>query len=285
MSKTNYLNNSTYNQGNSPFHRLNPITNLIILICIVILIFYFSHPIFSLLLLIIVLLMYGIAGINITVIAKKARFLIFFCIFIFLIQLIFTADGNIIFTIVPNTSPILPGFLPITDHGVHLALSMTFRFLVIVFISLFFIAITDPNMFAYSLMKLGLPYRYGFMLITALNFLPQFEIEANIVRKAQLSRGIKIEAGGLKGIYNHIKFTLRPLIISALQKADSIARSMEGRGFGLYKKRTFVDKNRVTTQDKIIGPVIIGITICLLLLFIFYIDQHELANTLTSNRF
>jgi energy-coupling factor transport system permease protein len=226
--------------------------------------------------------MYLISGLKAALVIKKARFIIYFGIFIFLIQALFNSNGEVIFTLIPKSSPILAGWLPITYTGLEMGLSMMLRFLGIVLASLLFVSVTDPNDFAYSLMQLGLPYRYGFMLVTALRFLPTFEIEANTVRKAQLSRGIKLQKKGFSGLYTHVKYTMRPLIISALQKAETVSRSMEGRGFGVYKYRTFIDKNHITITDRIITGCIIVITAFLLLSFTLLYNQNELSDLIIS---
>jgi energy-coupling factor transport system permease protein len=159
---------------------------------------------------------------------------------------------------------------------------MTLRFLVIVLSSFWFISVTDPNTLAGALMQFGLPYRYGFMLVTSLRFLPQFEVESNTVHNAQLTRGIKLKKSGLRNIYDHVKFTLRPLIISALQKADTLSRSMEGRGFGLYKTRTFIDQSKFSKKDLIITSLIVASTILLIILLNLINDQIELVKFLIS---
>jgi len=271
-----------YIPGHSSLHKLNPITNLIFLICIFILLLLFSHPIFSFILLILVLTMYIISGIKLSLIITKARFLVYFGLIIFIIQLLFTPGSKTLLTIIPDSSPILPGFLRITMEGLVLGLGMTLRFLVIILSSLLFVSITDPNKLAYSLMQMGLPYRYGFMLVTSLRFIPQFEIEANTVRKAQLTRGIKLEKSGLKGIYNHVKYTFRPLLVSGLQKAETLSRSMEGRGFGIYKDRTYIDDTQITKKDIVISINMILTTIILISLFSIIYDQNSLANYLLS---
>ncbi len=274
-SKNNYITSS-------PMHNLNPLTNLILIVSIIVLLIFLTHPVFGFLLLIFVVLLYGISGIGLGTMMKKARFLIYFSLFIFLIQFLFTPGDQILFTIIPASSPIFPGALPVTEMGIILGLSMTFRFLVIVSASFWFISITDPNKLAYSLMQLGLPYRYGFMLVTSLRFLPQFEIESNTVRNAQLARGIKVDKTGLRGIYNHIRFTLRPLIITALQKADTVSRAMEGRGFGYYKKRNFIDKSTFNTNDVIYIIMIISITVSLIFFTTIIFDQSEIIEILIS---
>jgi energy-coupling factor transport system permease protein len=213
---------------------------------------------------------------------KRARFLVIFGFFVFLIQALFTPGDVVLLKPIPDTSPILPGIISITMEGVILGLEMTLRFLVIVLASFWFVAITDPNKFAYSLMQLGLPYRYGFMLVTSLRLLPQFEIESNTVHNAQLARGIKLEKHGFRGLYNHVRYTLRPLIISALQRAEVMARSMEGRGFGLYKSRTFVDHARITKKDIAIASACILITLFIIISMMLVANQNEVVEFLLS---
>ena len=272
----------SYIPGNSPLHRLNPVSNLIILICLIVLILFFNNPLFSFLLLIIILSLYLSAGLQSAMIIKKGRFLVYFSIIIFFFQLIFYSKGTVLFRVIPQSSPIFPGALSITTAGVMLGISMMLRFLGIVLASLLFVAITDPNKLAYSLMRLGLPYRFGFMFVTALRFLPLFEIEANTVRKAQLSRGIKLKNRGIKGIYTHIKYTMRPLIVSALQKAETVARAMEGRGFGVYSQRSYIDKIQITKKDMVIISGTIFLTIILLFSFTIYYDQNYIAEFVIS---
>ena len=229
-----------------------------------------------------IIIMYVIAGLKSSLIIKKARFIIYFSIFIFFIQALSSSQGIVLFTLIPASSPIFPSAIPITSSGILLGLSMMLRFLGIVLSSLLFVSVTDPNKLANSLIRIGLPYRYGFMIVTSLRFIPLFELEANTVRKAQLSRGIKLKTRGLTGIYDHIKYTLRPLIVTAIQKAETLSRSMEGRGFGVYKKRTFINQTPITTKDKAIGIGAIIVTIIILISFTIYYNQYELADYLVS---
>ncbi len=64
------------------------------------------------------------------------------------------------------------------------------RFLDVVLLSYLFVLTTEPNLLAYGLMQVGLPYRFGFALVTALRLVPVFEKEGETVYRAQLARGI-----------------------------------------------------------------------------------------------
>lgn len=99
---------------------------------------------------------------------------------------------------------------------------------------------TSPNDLAYALIQTGVPYRYGFALVTAIRLVPVFEEEASIVYQAQLARGIQYDSRNLKRFLILARQFLLPMLVSALSKVDSLSVSMEGRCFGKYKNRTFL---------------------------------------------
>jgi energy-coupling factor transport system permease protein len=88
-------------------------------------------------------------------------------------------------------------------------------------------------------MRIGLPYRYGFVLITALRMAPIFEIEGNTVYQAQLTRGVKYDVRTPRKFITLARQLILPLLVSALRKVDELAVSMEGRCFGKYSTRTY----------------------------------------------
>jgi energy-coupling factor transport system permease protein len=132
-----------------------------------------------------------------------------------------------------------PSLLRITSGGLQKGLLVSGRFLAIMFLSYLFIVTTSPNQLAYGLMKLGIPYRYGFMLVTALRLAPTLEEEGQTIYRAQLVRGVKYDRKNFKRFLLLIRQFLSPLLFGALRKADKLVFSMEGRGFGKYATRTF----------------------------------------------
>lgn len=128
-------------------------------------------------------------------------------------------------------------------------LDIVVRFLLIVFSSMLFVSVTDPTLLAYSLVGIGIPYRYAFSLVIALRFLPLFDSENNIVRMAQQSRGISLEVGSVHKILRSVRYTFFPLLVSALSRVDSLSLSMTGRGFGYSDKRTYLRTTRWHFSD------------------------------------
>ena len=163
---------------------------------------------------------------------------------LFLLYLLFNKTGDILLN--PGHS-----LMQITSGGLMTGLRFSGRFMTIVFLSYLFILTTEPSDLAYALMKLGLPYRYGFMLVTALRLGPILEDEGQTIYKAQLTRGVRYDQGGPKKVILLTTQFLTPLLISALQRADSLVFSMEGRGFDQYPERTFRSRTKPSQLDLI----------------------------------
>lgn len=159
-----------------------------------------------------------------------------------------------------------PPLLQITSGGLELGLRTGGRFLSIIFLSYIVILTTQPNHLAYSLMQLGIPYRYGFMLVTALRLAPILEEEGKTIYQAQLVRGVKYDQKNIKKILLLIKQFMTPLLFSALRKADKLVFSMEGRGFGKSPKRTFYNQTTHSYLDFLVslGLLIFYITLLIL---------------------
>ncbi|MEA4884088.1 MAG: energy-coupling factor transporter transmembrane component T [Clostridia bacterium] len=137
---------------------------------------------------------------------------------------------------------------------------MALRFLNIIFSSHLFVSTTTAEDFAYALMQAGLPYRYGFTLLTAMRFVPYFRLQANTVTQAQMARGIAVDRPTPRGICNMARFTIMPVIVTALSKVDGLAISMEGRCFGLYPSRTFVRRVPFRWSDAVLIAVSLATT-------------------------
>jgi len=154
------------------------------------------------------------------------------------------------------------GPLIVSSGGVRAALYVAGRFLGVILLSYLFVLSTEPNDLAYALMRAGVPYRYGFALITALRLVPVFQQEGQIVYQAQLARGVQYDVRSPRRVLTLARQFILPLLISALGKVDVLAVSMEGRCFGKYPTRTFLREVRFTPTDglalALIAVVLLG---------------------------
>lgn len=226
----------SYHPGNSLVHRLYPITKFGWLLIGTGLLFFITDG--RLLILTSLFYLAILISINRKVYRMRGFKFAFFTGFgLLVLYLLFDKSGRIIFD---------PGIklFSLTTGGLLMGLQFSGRFLSIVFLSYIFIMTTEPSDLAYALMKWGLPYRYGFMLVTALRLSPVLEDEGRTIYQAQLARGVRYDQASPRKLLLIVQQFLTPLLISALRRADKLVFSMEGRGFGKFSKRTF--RNRPT---------------------------------------
>ncbi|HMK46743.1 MAG TPA: energy-coupling factor transporter transmembrane component T, partial [Methanocella sp.] len=200
-----------YSPGNTLLHRLSPLAKLAVLIAYCILIFSFDSLAFEAAALAVILVMAAATKSWQVYSIITSKFAGPMILTIFLMQVIFTPAGTVYLTIPLHFFDIL-----ITSLGIIKGLLMVLRLLTIILASYLFVATTDPTELAYALMMAGIPYRYGFMVVTMLRFAPVFELEFSTVSNAQKIRGLEIDKGGVKLLIKSIRYTLVPMIVSAL---------------------------------------------------------------------
>lgn len=92
---------------------------------------------------------------------------------------------------------------------------------------------TDSRQLFRVLLQWKLPYEFVFMLITSLRFLPVVISETETVLMAQRLRGETPRRSLLPWKAVHLVFrTLLPVLARSMRRAETLALSVEGRGFG-----------------------------------------------------
>jgi energy-coupling factor transport system permease protein len=235
----------SYAKGDSLLHRLNPLAKLTAVFAACTLLFLMGSVLSSLATLTAVVAVAFLTGNQRVLQVMRTKFAGFLGLWLILANAIFTPGGKVLLTI-----PLYFFHITITDLGLATGIIMAVRFLAIFLVSALFVSTTEPAALVYSLMRRGLPYRYGFMLVVMLRFAPVFEREMKTVSNAQKMRGLEIDKHGVKKLYRSLRFTLVPLIVSALSKVESLVMSMEGRAFGYRPVRTFTFEDRYEPRDK-----------------------------------
>lgn len=235
-----------YVNNDSKLHRMHPLVKLLLLISFSISVFVAPSWQSGTILLASLLFAYRLASLGLGFFFRKLRFILFFAFFILIVQILAVKEGLLIWQLSLGALT-----LSVWSEGLLGGVGMMLRFVNIISSSYLFIATTDPNRLAYSLMQIGLPYRFGFMLITALRFIPVFQQELEQVKNAQMAKGIDLEGLSPRQLIRAARYLLVPLVISSLSKVDSLSNSMEGRAFGLYSERSYMYSNSWSRSDKI----------------------------------
>lgn len=229
-----------YINGNSIFHRMNPLTKLIWAILTCAACFASSHHLFVL-----ALLVANIAIAYVSGILERAKgvfkALFMLGLFLMIFQLFFTPYGRVYFYILPG--------VPITDQGVSFSLLLMLKMIAALSPLSLMLMLTPMNELLTAMVdKLKVPYQYAFVVITALRFIPTFSHEMDQIMQAQMSRGHETDT---RNPFKKIKVIIPmciPLLISSVRKIETMAISIETRGFGTgprsYRKKlefTFSD--------------------------------------------
>jgi energy-coupling factor transport system permease protein len=255
----------TYHAGSTIPHRLYPITKLAWLLVISILVFILRSGLLLILsaaalLLILVLIQPCIWKV------RGFRFVLVTGTLLFVLYILLIKDGQMLIS--PRFD-----FLKVTTVGLEMGLRYSGRFFTVVFASFIFILTTNPSQLAYALMRLGIPYRFGFMLVTALRLAPILDEEGRTIYQAQLVRGVQYDRAGPGKILLLAQQFLTPLLISSLRRADRLFFSMEGRGFGRFSQRTFREKSQPERIDLFCSIIMI-----LIFAIIIFMDRGGLIS-------
>lgn len=106
-----------------------------------------------------------------------------------------------------------------------------------------------------------IPYEYAFMFTAALRFVPDFIAESHAVQEAQACRGLSLEGNFLKRMKSYAS-VIQPLLLKSLGRSETMALSLELRGFG-GPTHSFAASVGLKTMDYAVIGALIIITILL----------------------
>lgn len=144
----------------------------------------------------------------------------------------------------------IAGPYTITLQQLFYHLNMTMKVACVVPVALLFIACTDPSEFAASLASIGVSYRIGYSVSLALRYIPDVQREYHNISQAQQARGIDLS--GKDKVFTRMKNSvaiLLPLVLSSLNRIETVSNAMELRGFGKDKKRTWYSQRKMKRND------------------------------------
>lgn len=144
----------------------------------------------------------------------------------------------------------IAGPYTVTLQQLFYHLNMTMKVICVVPVALLFIACTDPSEFAASLASIGVSYRIGYSVSLALRYIPDVQREYHNISQAQQARGIDLSGKDklLTRMKNSVAILL-PLILSSLNRIETVSNAMELRGFGKKKKRTWYARRPMKRED------------------------------------
>lgn len=104
-----------------------------------------------------------------------------------------------------------------------------------------------------------IPYEYAFMFTAALRFIPDFIAESRTVREAQACRGMSLEGNFVKRLVSY-GAVIQPLVLKSLGRSETMALSLELRGFG-GKQHSFFAKVGMRSLDYLMVFIMAVLTV------------------------
>jgi len=227
-----------YFPGNSPIHRLDPRTKLVILIVYIVALFVAANWVSYG-----VMLVFLIGCIVISAVPAKA--------FIngmkpLILILIFTGFLNLFFTQGEGEPLVSFWIITIYAEGIVRAVFMVVRILMLITGTFLLTYTTSPIALTDGLESLLAPlkrikvpvHELSMMMCIALRFIPTLIEETDKIMSAQKARGADFETGKLIQRVKALVPILVPLFISAFRRADELATAMECRCYHGGEGRT-----------------------------------------------
>jgi len=142
------------------------------------------------------------------------------------------------------------GRYTLTAEQLFYHLNVVLKYACTIPIVLLFVCTTDPSEFAASLNRIGVSYRISYSVALALRYIPDIQREYHDISLAQQARGVEMSKKA--SLVNRLKSAskiLIPLVMSSLERIDTISNAMELRGFGKEKQRSWYSGRPFTRLD------------------------------------
>lgn len=232
-----------FREGNSWFHRLDPITKFIWISVISVWMLGMREfqPVVLTSLAILIIAVVG-AHINFVRYLKLTTLLLIGGIYLTLYQGLFRQGPGLDV-----------GIFHFSYVGLELGVVLTLRAFGLVAASLAFSTTTRPKDVALSLIKVGFPYRLAHVAYLGLRFLPLLEVDLRTIHDAQKLRGVT-------GRWSKIKKMMIALMATELRRAEETAIALETRAFGLHPTQTQLEQISITTG----GLMLLAITLAVI---------------------
>lgn len=257
---------SLYIAGDTGFHRLHPLTKLILALTLVLGGFTIPNPWASFALFLGVILPLSVWGrIWRQMIRAVWKIVLPFAISVILIQGLFWGEGTTLFHLGPFS---------VEKEGIVFAFISVGRITIVISSFLLLAMATRPDSLMSALSAIGLPGAITYIVVTTIQIIPRFQVKATIIIDAQRSRGL-ITEGNLPHRVRALLPLIMPLVLSSLVDVEERAIAIEARAFNSPGPKTSL----MTINDTSLQRLSRWIMLLLMLLLIGYRIWWSLTST------
>jgi cobalt transport family protein len=158
----------------------------------------------------------------------------------------------------------------LTEEQLLYQITKTLKYASVVPLGIIFFLSTDPSEFAASVNRIGLPYKAAFAFSLTLRYFPDLIRDYENIAAAQQTRGLDLSkkekvSRRMKNIMN----IFIPLVFSTLDRIDTISNTMDLRGFGKGKKRSWYAARPLKKGDVVSIVLCAGVFVLSLCISVF----------------
>ena len=237
-----------YFPGNTPAHRLDPRTKILLVVLYIVALFTAKHVVGYGLMALTLAVCVKISGVRVKALVRGLKPVVFIVVFTALLNIFFTPAETYLLEL---------GFLRISAVGLENAIFMVLRILLLIMGTFLMTYTTSPISLTDGLEQLLSPlkrfrvpvHELAMMMSIALRFIPTLVEETDKIMSAQKARGADFEGGSLIDKAKALIPILVPLFISAFRRADELATAMECRCYQGGEGRTKMKLLRYHRND------------------------------------
>ncbi len=237
-----------YYPGNSVIHKLDARMKIILTLTLMVCVFLCKSFIALGVCLLFTIFILLISKLNIKVVLKGVKPII--------VIILITSFLNLFY----GTGKPIASFwvFKITEAGIHNAIFMSFRVLMLVIVGLMLTYTTTPTRLTDAIEALLKPLNKAFKLdvhsfamtmTIALRFIPTLVEEVDKIMSAQKSRGADMESGGAVKRVKAVVPVIIPLFVSSFRRASELAYAMDCRCYRGGDGRTKMNAMRLEKRD------------------------------------
>lgn len=148
-------------------------------------------------------------------------------------------------------------FLQWTEKDIIHVISLGFRILAFVTLSMSFVLTTKPRDLVLSIiLQCKVPAVHGYAAMATYRFLPELQSQVDTIHLAQEIRGIPWNKGVISRFTSPFRVML-PLFCVAARRGERVACAMESRGLGRENERTFYKNTQIGKVDWIFFAIML----------------------------
>jgi energy-coupling factor transport system permease protein len=232
------MDSEIYIDNNSFIHRLDPRTKITIFLLTFVAILLYENPLWMLPVAFLVILQLVVSG--------SARNLLR----IRYVLIVLSVSSLVLWNLFSKGVTPLFWFLKVESFS--FAIARTLLMVLMICTGMILISTTRNEELVLGMIRMGMPYRVGFAISTALRLVPTIATSAETISQAQRSRGLDLDSGNVVERLRKFLPLLVPVFISTIRNTNIFGMALESKGFGAREKRTFYLKLQMHTADYLV---------------------------------